>query len=346
MTKYREPFFEDIDSQVDKFSVYCGHTPGNFQESELQKFRIIRFKEKKLFTFIHFKKVDWSAFHSSTVNVIHFADFRYTSLYILIVLRLFFKFKLYLHGQGGYKKNGYIQKFVYILFIYFSDGYICYNKFCSNSLKSKTPVFLHKKIKYIDNLLYILPVPMINKKYGTKITFIGRLRPNNGIENLLEAAKIVKEKFYDLELDIIGGGDYDYIRKLMDEYPFAKFHGVIYDNEMIQKLCENSMLGAYGGDAGLSVIHYMALGLPVIVHSDFYKHMGPEPSYVINNVNGLLFIRNDILDLSKKILMLFHDPVLRNKLAQGALDTYRKNTSDSMGKKIIDILNSGMEKNS
>ncbi|QWA09361.1 glycosyltransferase [Sodalis ligni] len=82
----------------------------------------------------------------------------------------------------------------------------------------------------------------------------------------------------------------------------------------------------------------MALGLPVIVHSNFHKHMGPEPSYVEDGVNGLLFSRNDAQDLSDKIVKLSLDRGLRNNLANGALTTFVKLTTDSMGSQILKIL--------
>ena len=62
-------------------------------------------------------------------------------------------------------------------------------------------------------------------------------------------------------------------------------------------------MGVYPGDAGLSVVTYLALGLPVVVHDDLYKHMGPEPSYV-SEENGKLFTRGDCESLKTSIDIL------------------------------------------
>ena len=104
--------------------------------------------------------------------VIHFADFKHASLFATMFSSIILRKKLYLHGQGGYKKNGVLHKIIYNLSLLFSDGYICYSKFSEQVIKRNTFKFLHKKVYVVDNSLYLpqRKVPC----FGSHILFIGR----------------------------------------------------------------------------------------------------------------------------------------------------------------------------
>ncbi|WP_214680080.1 hypothetical protein, partial [Escherichia coli] len=91
--------------------------------------------------------------------------------------------------------------------------------------------FLRNKIKSIDNTLYISSVEAVPypENYNYKIAFIGRIRPRSGLEELLKASSIVKTKFPELTVEIIGSGEESYIKTLEVEYPFANFIGGLYN---------------------------------------------------------------------------------------------------------------------
>jgi glycosyltransferase involved in cell wall biosynthesis len=98
------------------------------------------------------------------------------------------------------------------------------------------------------------------------------------------------------------------------------------------------MAGAYGGDVGLSVVHYMALGLPVMVYGEIGKHMGPETSYIVDGLNGLVFERSNVDSLSEKISQLVNNKELRCSLVNGALDTFKSLQEPTMGAKFVKIM--------
>jgi len=103
-------------------------------------------------------------------------------------------------------------------------------------------------------------------------------------------------------------------------------------------LSKDCKVGVYPGDAGLSIVHYMSLSLVPIVHSDLTKHMGPEPSYIKDNENGLMFIRNDkdsLADIIKKVLI---NKELTKKLSKNAFNTYLVLNSPTMAEKLINIM--------
>lgn len=337
---YREMLFTDISELCNgNFKVICGETPSNFQTSTQYKFAIEKLKEINFLGLRFFKKIDYLNMTKNGNTIIHVGDFKYASLFILLFLKFFRNFKLYLHGQGGYKKNSKIQKIFYLAAVGLSNGYICYNEFCKNDLQAKLPKYLHHKIKYVNNTLYISPVIHINKNPTKRIVFIGRIRPRSGLEELVKATKFASAEVGNIYIDLIGYGDEEYIKNISILYDFIKYHGPIYDENTIKEICNSCTAGVYAGDAGLSVVHYMSLGLPVIIHRDIYHHMGPEPAYIINNYNGLTFERENILDLSRCIVNMFCDNAQRNILAENALKTYRDLSLPSMGQQFINISN-------
>ena len=269
----------------------------------------------------------------STNFLIHVGDFKYLSLWVSILFKQFSQLEVYLHGQGGYKKNNLLSKLVYLIAIALSDGYICYSQFSRENLISWLPQRLHKKLYVVENTLY---VPIFQKVWNNqedKILFIGRLRENTGIEILAEAAIHAN-----ISIKVIGGGDVAYIQQLKETYSNLIFHGVVYEQHEIEKISEGCFCGAYGGDAGLSVVHYMALGLPTVCHSDLQHHMGPEPSYITNGENGLLFKRGDIETLKSKLIQLRDSKILQRKLGQGAHKTFTNLSKPSMAEKFASIL--------
>lgn len=262
--------------------------------------------------------------------IVHFADFKYPSLYFCMFLSILLRRRFFLHGQGGYKKHGLFHTVVYNLSLLLSDGYICYSNFSKDNLKKITLRLLHKKISVVDNSLY-LPANKI-MKFGNDILYIGRLRPGCGIELLLEAATIVG-----LKVRVIGDGDSQLVQHLQHFHNMIHY-GALFDDEEQFAVAQCCFAGAYGGDAGLSVVHYMAYGLPVIVHNDLYKHMGPEPSYIVHGENGLTFQRGDLQSLVQALTTLKNDVGLQKKLAEGAAATFQKLNMPPMHEKFAKIL--------
>lgn len=344
MTKYREPFFKDLNDKIKmengSLEVICGPTPVNFDSSDSFDFncRVLNISDKVKFR--HFCKVSKLNMDSAGNIIIHFADFKYTSLYYFFIKAFFTKNKLFLHGQGGYKTKGFLSMFVYNLAVLNSTGYICYNKFCEVELNKKLMPFLRKKVFSIDNCLYLEPVKWLPGEIAleNKITFIGRVRPRSGLEELLEASHLAAKQITGLSVEIIGSGDENYINQLQLKYPFANFHGAIYTQNDIYDITKKCIAGVYGGDAGLSIVHYMSLGLPVIVHDDMYSHMGPEPSYVVDGINGLLFRRGDVNDMADKIIKVCKNKEFAQKLGGNALNTFNSLSKPTMAEKLLNII--------
>ncbi|MEC8011620.1 MAG: glycosyltransferase family 4 protein [Pseudomonadota bacterium] len=337
MTSYRFPVFKDLaklngngmDVIADAGGVDFG---GEYKSDECLSFLEAGWVKVFGLYFLPLKRLLSLRFYK---KVIHFADFKYMSLWFCLFFKSFFGVNVYLHGQGGYKKNSAISRWVYVLAVYLSDGYICYTDYSKHELLKKLPSSLHRKVYVCSNSLMLRGQSSKNEVYeNDSLFYIGRLRPFSGIELLLQAASS-----NNVVVEVIGGGEDAYIRQLKQTFPKANFHGPVFSEQAQLDISKKCFAGCYGGDAGLSVVHYMAFGLPVIVHSSISDHMGPEPSYVKNNYNGLTFNRNDVSDLSEKINFLKNDKELQKRLSNAASETFKQLSNPSMAVQFNDIIN-------
>lgn len=333
ITSYRTPLFEGLSKSID-VTLVCDMPDESFGKITEKNFEIIVADWKSVGNLKYIGPSKVFEQLKASDHVIHFSDFKYSSLWLSLIACRFFKCKIWLHGQGGYKKNGKFQRFIYFLSILFSNGYICYTEYSANSLKLKIPKFLHSKVFVVENTLYLESLNSFEvKKPKSSIFYIGRLRQGCEIEFLLDAAVQAS-----VEVEVIGSGEKDYVQSLEKKYSNSTFHGAVFDYQEQHQIASQCFAGAYGGDAGLSVVHYMAFGLPVIVHSDIDRHMGPEPSYIKDMINGLTFERGNQGDLTDKIVNLKSNKHLRSTLSAGASATFEKLSKLTMHEKFLDIL--------
>lgn len=333
LASYREPLVKALSSYVCEEVVVCADKAGSsFGSVSGGGYTLIEAKWKNIGSIRYLPLSVVRKLFSGFDKCIHFADFKYLSLWLLLVWCFFSKKKMWLHGQGGYKKTGLVHRIVYFFSVYMSEGYICYTKYSSDCLKSILPVFLHKKVSVVENTLDIEPVERVPSRETHDLFYVGRVREDCGLVFLLEAALRAG-----VRVRVVGSGNASYLQYLADNFSNAEFYGKIFDRDEQLDIAKGCMAGAYGGDAGLSVVHYMAFGLPVIVHSDIRCHMGPEPSYIENGLNGIYFKRGDINSLVEAIDQI-KNKELGERLSKGAMDTFKSLSIPSMAEKFLKIM--------
>jgi glycosyltransferase involved in cell wall biosynthesis len=86
----------------------------------------------------------------------------------------------------------------------------------------------------------------------------------------------------------------------------AHFEGACYDEQRIARLLLAAHVCAAPGCVGLSAIHCMAYGLPVVTHGDT-RHQMPEFEAVIPGLTGSLIPRGDVDSLADALAFWLHD---------------------------------------
>jgi glycosyltransferase involved in cell wall biosynthesis len=125
---------------------------------------------------------------------------------------------------------------------------------------------------------------------------------------LMYAASKLKANSRDVFLLIVGDGpEKAALSVLAASLGLAhKFWGACYDEATIAKLYKASDLTVSPGKVGLTAMHSMAYGTPVISHDNF-DHQMPEYEAIVPGVTGDFFPENSSDELARVILKWFGD---------------------------------------
>lgn len=225
--------------------------------------------------------------------VIIFANIRYLSFWTTLVAGRLLNIRVYPHGHGLFKKvsPNVIYKLAYCLIGVLCSKYICYTDSVAKSLTGIN--FPAKKIAVANNSIENLSAVDSAIKSGEEfdLLFIGRLRERCEIEILVSAVAEVRDLLgKKINIHIIGDGIlFGGLSEKYKSFNWVIFYGAVYDNREIAVISRNCRYGVYPGACGLSVVHYMSLSLPSIVHSNMGLHEGPEATYIKDEFNGFLF---------------------------------------------------------
>jgi len=141
-------------------------------------------------------------------------------------------------------------------------------------------------------------------------------------------------------LEVVGGGELEAEYRERFRESWITWHGMLYDHESIAEVSRACRVGCYPGSAGLSVVHMFGLALPPIVGADVGRHMGPEPAYVVDGVNGLLFSGGSEGSGLKDVLMraFFLDLQAFRRLSEGARMEYDRLTMPPLGVRLKRVI--------
>lgn len=279
-------------------------------------------------------------------KIFYYADLKNMTLWLSIIICKIYGGDFYLHGQGVFKKADLnkFEKLIWYLALRLCTKFIAYNELVSHEMEVLFPS-IQKKITYCNNTLqdsFLMNIiPNIYRNKG--ILFIGRIREGANIELLANAVIEINMKNLNkdyITLNIVGIGDaFVKLKEKYITYSFIKWHGKIYSNMEIAKIAEYCSIGVYPGDGGLSVVHYMSLGLFPIVHGAWKKHMGPEPWYVKNISEQFLFDRNSSDSLKKIIVDVFSDDERLIELRHRSRKFFEYLSTPSYSNRLLNIIN-------
>lgn len=152
-----------------------------------------------------------------------------------------------------------------------------------------------------------LPSKIYSEKFGNEdpvLLFIGRLTKAKKIKMIIEAQKRLLDQGVNTNVVLIGEGeDGSYLAQLVDNYELNRrvwFYGSCYEETEIASLVRNASITVSPGNVGLTAIHSMMYGTPVITHGNFENQM-PEYESVVPGRTGDLFEENNLQNLVEQI---------------------------------------------
>lgn len=136
------------------------------------------------------------------------------------------------------------------------------------------------------------------------VIFTGRLTIEKKIDQLLEAHKLLLEQGCPFNVVLLGDGeDVDRLKERVAQNnveSYFWFYGACYDEAVIGNLYYNATVCVSPGNVGLTAIHAMTYGCPVIAHDTFSKQ-GPEFEAIEPGITGDFFEKDNVASLAEKI---------------------------------------------
>lgn len=258
-----------------------------------------------------------------------------SSWWVLLQRRLLFRNKkVYLWTHGWYGREGFLKKWMKRLYFGMADHVLTYGEYAKGEAAKQG--FDATKISPIHNSLdherqirlraELKPTDIYKDHFGNDrptLIFIGRLTAVKRLDLLLKAlAKLKKDgKIYNLVM--IGGGQKEAeLKKEAENLGLSEnvwFYGPCYDERQNAQLLYDADLCVSPGNVGLTSIHSMVFGTPVISHNDFNWQM-PEFEAIKPGKTGDFFKFGDTVDLSRAIEEWFTTHPDRDKVRKDCFD--------------------------
>ncbi|MEO8211216.1 MAG: glycosyltransferase family 4 protein [bacterium] len=271
------------------------------------------------------------------------------NIYILFILKFFFKFKIILWSFGydpieGFNPGKSFADKVRLFLSQKADAVIFYWQQGRNIVAEFSKKTEHYFVapNTLDTVRQIEIKELFDKIGKEKIkhelgieekfhfVYAGRLLKDKQVDLLLKAFAIIENKISYCRLTIIGDGpESESLKKLSCELKLRNinFSGEILDEETTGKWIYISEAFVMPGRLGLSVVHSFCYGTPVISMRKENFYHGEGVSYIKDELNGFLVKDCDVNEIAEKMTLIISSPELSQTLRQNAFETIQNEAS-------------------
>ena len=220
--------------------------------------------------------------------------------------------RIYLWTHGWYGKESAIKRWLKKRFFRASNGVFLYGNYARELMiregfdASKLFV-IHNSLNYNHQKEIresLTKTDIYRNHFGNDnpvLIFIGRLTVVKRLDLLLKVAAILKDSGKPVNVVFVGDGvQRDELSKMVNQLGLSDyiwFYGACYDEQRNAELIYNADVCVSPGNVGLTAIHAMTFGTPVITHSNFPYQM-PEFEAITENVTGAFFEYNNAASLA------------------------------------------------
>jgi len=264
----------------------------------------------------------------------------YFVFYFLILKILGFKIVLMLHDVVPHSEFGHwVDEWIKKIQIRFADQIVTFSKNQNDMLFEIYKREGHSiKLPYKDYYERTYSNISIQREENT-ILFFGTIRPNKGLETLIQAVEIIHNSVPNINLIIAGQcSDFSRYEALIKTSSIYELHiERIHDDVVGAFFLRSQLLVLPYHDAtqsGPPLIAY-GFGCPVIA-----TKVGGISEYIVDEKTGLLCEKDNPLDLAEKICVLLNDRV-RLKRMQEEVTHYVREEYDArkIASKLYSIIN-------
>lgn len=313
---YRLGIFKLLNNNL-KVDFYFGDKLGDIKKidySELSNFKG-ELKNIKVWNNFYWQKGALRLLLKKYDNFILLGEYHCLSTWLFLFVNKIVGKKVFLWSHAWYGKENEWEKLVKKLFFSLANGVFLYGNYAKNLMiregfNGKKLHVIYNSLDYDKQLEYRIQIERnsLFKDYFNNdnpvLIFIGRLTKVKKLNYVFEAIKILKEQNINLNLVLIGDGEENAnLKESSNSLGLNKniwFVGALYDEKEIANYIFNADLCISPGNVGLTAMHSMMYGTPVITNSDFTNQM-PEFEAIVPGETGDFFLPDNVVDLSEKI---------------------------------------------
>ena len=315
---YRKNIYQLMDKKL-KCDFYFGkNVPGTLKEMDCSTLNGFKYRFKN---YILKNKIIWQ---NNTIKLAFKKEYQYfilsvdtacVSEWIFIYIAKLLGKKVYLWTHGWYGNENFLTQIRKKAFYYPCSGLLLYSEYAKQHL-IKHGLNPQKLYVIANSLDYDFQKKIRNKlikediyeKYfnnqNSVIIFIGRLEPKKKLSNILQVLDKLRTENIIINCILVGdGNDKENLIKKTYQLNLTNqiwFYGACYDEAKIASLIYNADICLSPGNVGLTSIHSLSYGTPVITHNNFCNQM-PEFEAIINGKNGAFFKENDLNDMKNVV---------------------------------------------
>lgn len=245
-------------------------------------------------------------------------EIRVVSVWMFTLLgRLFYhKKRIYFWTHGWYGKETGLSKVISAFFNKLPNGGLfLYGNYAKGLLikegfDEKKLHVIHNSLAYDEQLALrkqLQPVDIYKNHFGNinhVLLFVGRLTSIKKLEMLLDAIAQNNKLGRHYNLILIGGGEKEKdLKQQCEVLSLDKqvwFYGPCYDEKVLGEFIFNADLCVSPGNVGLTAMHTMVFGTPVLTHNSLPYQM-PEHEAIVEGKTGSYFEYDNTDSLAQKI---------------------------------------------
>lgn len=222
-------------------------------------------------------------------------------------------------SHGWYGKESFAKKIIKKIYFRQADHLLLYGNYARKLMIKEG--FDKEKLSTIHNALdynnqktiydSLKPSDIYKEHFKNDnpvLLFIGRLTSAKRLDLLLDATGLLKKKGKEYNIVLIGDGDNRKELETLSSEAGIKnqvwFYGASYDENINAQMIYNADVCVSPGNVGLTAIHAMSYGCPVITHSNF-PMQGPEFEAIKEGVTGAFIDYNSVESLTSTIEQWF-----------------------------------------
>ena len=332
---YRLGIFKMLDKHSCNF--YFGNKMDDVKKinyRELSNFKK-ELKNIKIYKSIYWQSGVLSLLNKKYTNFIFLGEYYCISTWIFLIMSKFYNKKVYLWTHGWYGNETKIKKIIKKVFFSFSEGLFLYGDYAKSLMIHEG--FNKNKLHVIYNSLdYDMQISVRKKLKETKIftnffnnsnpvlIFVGRLKKIKKLDMILSAMSNLKSQGINFNLILIGDGEEkNSLISLSQDLNIQHqiwFYGPAYNEKELGELIYNADLCVSPGNVGLTAMHSLVYGTPVLTNDDFNNQM-PEFEAIENDVTGTFFQSGNLKSLELKLTdWIIKNKNRRNKVRKSCFD--------------------------